>query len=216
MLMYNLGSPYSPGDRGNSTRMLNQYAAQQNSYVERPSPPIGRPIRDYQEISYDTVDPIPRARSSRFARYDDQRERMLRDRSRSPVRFDENAYPSGAYREPARQRDYADAPVEIRPGASSIPVDYQYPSEPEPIYVDEFGRPVRFVRLRDEPRARYVAQHPGESRVEYVERMPMYDDRPQLYYGDDRAPGARAAPDTRYEPRSLPLSSLSRDARYVE
>lgn len=189
----------SPSKRGNGGRIA-EYGSPGARYVERPSPPYLRPLNEYAEVSYNPDDPVPRARSSRYARYDEQRERMLRERSRSPARGPEVQYAGATLREFPRQRDYA---TDIRQaGQNSQAVEYRYADEPEPIYVDQYGRPVRLVRV-DEPRPRYVSHNRGEQLVEYVDRRPVYDDRAHVYYEDERT--ARAAPDPRYDTRSLPM-----------
>jgi len=135
-----------------------------------------------------------------MARYYRERERGVPPPVDDPY-DDTEAYPL------PREREY------VR-GYSPEP-RYRYAEEP--VYVDQYGRPVEVVRVR-QPQPRYVPARPGEEGMEHVyqSRQPVYEERPYVYYEDRRGHGEEV-PRRMYEDGSvMPRVGERGETRYAE
>lgn len=172
-------------------------------YPERTASRPTHLSRDGYPGGHATATP-PSGRKGRYARYDEQHERFLRDRtrSRSPVRFEGPTYD----RQPARQRESGIAePDSLR---------YRYAAEPGGIIYDQYGR--RLVPVSDDA-AR--PGHPVHGRA--LEEMQYLDPRQALYdqqlYVSHQDP--RYAPQPTYNSHTGPYTQPplpTRDSRYAE
>ncbi|KAJ9648367.1 hypothetical protein H2199_001221 [Coniosporium tulheliwenetii] len=123
---------------------------------------------------------------------------QYRDRSVAHPEHDEAAQAARQASHPP-PREYIPMEEPTRYSPAEAPVRYRY-AEPPPIYVDEYGRPIEVVRVRepypptryiseqDRLPVRYVSEHhgPSEQAYEYVpyETTPSRDDRRYVYYAD--------------------------------
>ncbi|TKA73114.1 hypothetical protein B0A49_06354 [Cryomyces minteri] len=174
---------------------------------------------------------MARTRSSRYQRYDEQWRQLSRARSKSPRRLEAHEDPP-IYRDRSPDQRVTRTTSQQAPrDFASLDVDDYYSPEPlqsryvdaPPIYVDEYGRQVEYVRIVSAPREmypqrRYVVSQSDEPEgvVEYVRYAPrphdeqFYDDQRAAYYEEDRpAYQAEAAPRI-YEDDPM------REVRYTE
>ncbi|TKA73719.1 hypothetical protein B0A49_07442, partial [Cryomyces minteri] len=179
---------------------------------------------------------MARTRSSRYQRYDEQWRQLSRARSKSPRRLEAHEEPP-IYRDRSpesserSQRVIHTTSQQAPRDFASLDVDDYYSPEPlqpryvdaPPIYVDEYGRQVEYVRIVSAPREmypqrRYVVSQSDEPEgvVEYVRYAPrphdeqFYDDQRAAYYEEDRPAYQTEAAPRIYEDDPM------REVRYTE
>jgi hypothetical protein len=190
-----------PAYEGPPSRNEDQYLRQpppKEYYVGPVSPRYHDQVSFYREDQYASGQRIVRA-GSRYPRYEAQRRRFERERSRSPRSGRDSAGPGPApeprympSRSPDHGREYVPAPdePEFAPGPRVV---YRYANAPPPRRYDDY-EPVEYVRVR-ESYPRYV-QGPPPDEMDYVpvERSrrepPMYDERRVMYIPYEQGPPA--------------------------
>ncbi|EON62038.1 hypothetical protein W97_01257 [Coniosporium apollinis CBS 100218] len=209
--------PASHSERRPNAIGSEQYVSRGGRFEERHvgqvRPRYARYMRVYRETAQA---PIPRVARphSRFERYEVQRRRLDRERSRSPSRLAEPELEAHQYRDrsvahpehdeaaqAARQsshpppREYIPMEEPARYSPAEPPVRYRY-AEPQPLYVDEYGRPIEVVRVHEHhPPARYISEQ---------DRIPI------RYVSEHHGPSEQA-----YEYVPYETSPVRDDRRYV-